>query len=122
MSSTVHMIVGSATLVLFLLNAIMYGIEMVKGQAIGYHRLVSISAATGLLLQYALGFMLLGAGNSIPVWHWLVALVAILPVGMEHGGTANQPNFRKKSMLGLIAASIAFIVVLAAYGIGEMGA
>lgn len=120
MSSTIHMIVGSATLVLFLLNAIMYGIEMVKGVAIGYHRLVSIAAATGLLLQYALGFMLLGAGNSIPVWHWLVALVAILPVGMEHGGTANQENFRKKSMLGLIAASLAFVIVLAAYGIGEM--
>lgn len=122
MSSTVHMIVGTATLVLFLLNAIMYGIEMVKGKAIGYHRLVSIAAATGLLIQYALGFMLLGAGESIPIWHWLIALVAILPVGMEHGGTAREENFRKKSMLGLIAASIAFIVVLTAYGIGEMGA
>lgn len=122
MSSTIHLIVGSATLILFLLNAIMYGIEMAKGKVIGYHRLVSIAAATGLLIQYALGFMLLGAGESIPVWHWLIALVAILPVGMEHGGAAREENFRKKSMLGLIAASIAFIVVLAAYGIGEMGA
>lgn len=121
MSSTIHMIVGSATLVLFLLNAIMYGIEMAKGKAIGYHRLVSISAATGLLIQYALGFMLLGAGNSIPVWHWMVALVAILPVGMEHSMTAREESFRKRSMLGLIAASIAFIVVLGAYGLGEMG-
>lgn len=121
MSPTLHMIVGSATLLLFLLNVIMYGIELVKGVAVGYHRVVSMAAATGLIIQYALGFMLLGAGNSIPAWHWLVALVAILPVGMEHGGTARQENFRKRSMLGLIAASIAFIVVLAAYGLGEMG-
>ena len=116
------MIIGSITLVLFLVNAIMYGIELAKGKPVNHHRLVSVSAATGLLLQYALGFMLLGAGNSITMWHWLVALVAILPVGMEHGGTANQENFRKKSLIGLVAASIAFVVVLAAYGIGEMGA
>lgn len=120
MSSTVHMIVGTVTLVLFLVNVIMYAIELTKGKPVAYHRLVSIGAATGLLLNYALGFMLLGAGNSITIWHWLLALVAILPVGMEHGGTANQENFRKKSMLGLVAASLAFIIVLTAYGIGEM--
>lgn len=120
MSPTVHMIVGMATMLLFLLNAIMYGIEMVKGKAVGYHRLVSISAATGLLLQYALGFMLLGASHSITWIHWVLALLAILPVGMEHGATANQTNFRKKSMMGLIAATITFVIVLAVYGIGEM--
>lgn len=122
MSSTVHLIVGSVTLLLFLVNAIMYGVELVKGNAVAYHRVVSIGAATGLLLQYALGFMLLGAGEAITWWHWVLALVAILPVGMEHGGTANQQNFRKKSMMGLIAASVAFVIVLAVYGIGEMGA
>ncbi len=120
MSPTVHMIVGSATLLLFLLNAIMYGIEMVKGQAVGYHRLVSISAATGLLLQYALGFMLLGDNHKITWMHWVLALVAILPVGLEHGGTANQPSFRKKSMMGLAASIVTFVIVLAVYAIGEM--
>ena len=119
-STTVHMIVGSATLLLFLLNAIMYAIEMFKGTPIAYHKLVSISAATGLLLQYALGFMLLGAGNDARWTHWVLALGAIVPVGMEHGMTANQTNFRTKSMLGLIASTITFVIVLAAYGIGEM--
>lgn len=120
MSPTLHMIVGTATLVLFLLNAIMYAIELTKGKPIGYHKLVSISAATGLLIQYALGFMLLGAGNDSRWTHWVVALIAILPVGMEHGMTANQTSFRTKSMIGLIASSLAFVVVLAAYGIAEM--
>ena len=114
------MIVGSATLLLFLLHAIMYGIAMVKGQPIGYHRLVSISAATGLLLQYFLGFMLIGDNHNITWIHWTLALVAILPVGLEHGATANQTNFRKKSMLGLFAAILTFIVVLVVYAIGEM--
>lgn len=120
MSTTIHFIVGSVTLLLFLINAIMYGVELVKGTGVAYHKLVSIAAATGLLLQYALGFMLLGAGESITWWHWVLALVAILPVGMEHGATANQENFRKKSMMGLIASSLAFIIILVVYGIGEM--
>ena len=120
MSSTVHMIVGTITLVLFLVNVVMYGIELAKGKPVAYHRLVSVSAATGLLLQYALGFMLLGAGNDVKWFHWVVALVAIVPVGMEHGMTANQTSFRTKSMIGLVASLLAFVVVLAAYGIGEM--
>lgn len=121
MSSTIHMIVGTITLVLFLINAIMYAFEMSKGRSLPYHRLLSIGAATGLMLQYALGFMLLGAGNSISWLHWGIALIAILPVGMEHMMTANQTNFRKKSMIGLVASAIAFIAVLGAYGIAEMG-
>lgn len=120
MSPTVHMIVGSATLLLFLLNTIMYGMEMAKGTPVGNHRLVSISAATGLLLQYALGFMLLGADSSVRWLHWVIALVAILPVGLEHGATANQTSFRKKSMIGLIASLLTLVLVLAAYALGEM--
>ena len=120
MSSNIHLVVGTATLLLFLLNVIMYAIELTTGKPVGYHKLVSISAATGLLLQYALGFMLLGAGNSIRWTHWALALVAIIPVGMEHGMTANQTNFRTKSMIGLIASILAFLVVLGAYGIAEM--
>lgn len=119
-STTIHMIVGSVTLLLFLVNVIMYALEMFKGTPVAYHRLVSIGAATGLLLQYALGFMLLGAGNDSRWTHWVLALVAILPVGMEHGMTANQTNFRTKSMLGLIASTLTFIIVLAVYAIGEM--
>ena len=57
MSSNIHMVVGTATLLLFLLNVIMYAIELATGKPVSYHKLVSISAATGLLLQYALGFM-----------------------------------------------------------------
>lgn len=122
MSSTVHMIVGGITLILFLVNAVMYGIEFVKGRPAPKHRLVSIGAATGLLLQYALGFMLLAdsESNDITWIHWVLALLVILPVGLEHGGTANQENFRKKSLLGLSAAVIATIMVFVVFMIGEL--
>lgn len=119
MSPTVHMIVGSITLVLFIVNAVMYAIEMARGKAIEYHRLVSFGAATALLLQYALGFMLLGAGNSIKWTHYVFALLAILPVGMEHGMAAKQTNFRKKSMIGMIASILAVVLVFGAYYVAE---
>ena len=79
-----------------------------------------MTVEAGLLLQYALGFMLLGAGKDITWIHWVLALAAIVPVGMEHGMTANQTRFRTKSMIGLVASILAFIVVLAAYAIAEM--
>ena len=122
MSATVHMIIGGITLILFLVNVIMYAMEFLKGKPAAYHRLVSIGAATGLLLQYALGFMLLAdsESNDITWIHWTLALLVILPVGLEHGGTANQENFRKKSMLGLSAAIIAFVMVLVVFMIGEL--
>ena len=122
MSATVHMIIGGITLILFLVNAVMYGLEFVKGKAVPNHRLVSIGAATGLLLQYALGFMLLAdsESNDITWMNWVLALLVILPVGLEHGGTANQENFRKKSLLGLSAAIIAFVMVLVVFMIGEL--
>lgn len=122
MSATVHMIVGGITLILFLVNAVMYGMEFVKGKPAPKHKLVSIGAATGLLLQYFLGFMLLAdsESNDISWIHWVLALLVILPVGLEHGGTANQTNFRKKSIMGLAAAVITFVMVLVVFLIGEL--
>lgn len=122
MSATVHMIVGGITLILFLVNAVMYGMEFTKGKPAAYHRLVSIGAATGLLLQYGLGFMLLAdsESNSITWIHWVLALLVILPVGLEHGGTANQTSFRKKSILGLSAAVLSFVLVFVVFMIGEL--
>lgn len=120
--STVHMIVGTLTLLLYLVNAVMYGANMLKGTTVGYHRLVSISAATLLLLQYALGFMLLGSGERISAWHIVIALVTIVPVGIEHMFAGTQPGVRRRGTLGLFATIVTLILVLAAYAIGEMNA
>jgi hypothetical protein len=120
--SNVHMIVGTLTLLLFIANAVMYGMNMVRGTAVPYHRLVSIGAATLLLLQYALGFMLLGSGEDIPWTHWVLALATIIPVGVEHMFASTQPGIRRRGMLGLFATVITVILVLVVYMIGEMNA
>jgi hypothetical protein len=118
--TTVHMIVGSLTLLLFIANAAMYGINMFRGTKVAYHRLVSIGASTLLLLQFALGFMLLGSGEDIPWTHWVLALSAIIPVGVEHMFASTQPGVRRRGMLGLFATVVTVILVLVVYMIGEM--
>jgi hypothetical protein len=118
--TNVHMIVGTITLVLFLVNAGMYALNMFRGTSVAWHRLVSIGAATFLLLQYALGFMLLGDGRDISVWHIVAALASIVPVGIEHMFASSQPGVRRRGTLGLFATVITVILVLVAYMIGEM--
>jgi hypothetical protein len=117
--TNVHMIVGTLTLLLFIVNAGMYAVNMFRGKTVSYHRLVSIGAATLLLLQYALGFMLLGDDRDITVWHIVAALAAIVPVGIEHMFASGETGVRRRGMLGLFATIVTVILVLAAYGIGE---
>ncbi len=117
--TTVHMIVGTLVLVLYIVNAGMYAVNMFQGKAAPYHRLVSIGAATLLLLQYALGFMLLGSGERITFWHIVAALASIVPVGIEHMFASGEKGLRRRGTLGLFATIITVLLVLAAYGIGE---
>lgn len=119
MSPTVHMIVGSVTLVLFLLNGGMYAVEFFRGAAVPRHRLVSFSAATALLLQYALGFMLLGAGHSVRWTHIVFALLAVLPLGIEHGMAPKRTSLRMQALFGLLASVLTIALVFTAYWIGQ---
>lgn len=117
--SDVHMITGSVVLFLYLINLVMYSITFLKGRAIAYHRPVAMGAAALLLLQYMLGFSLLGEGRTIPALHVVVALASILPVGAEHMLTAQEKSFRRRGAIGMMATLITCVLVLIAYLIGE---
>ena len=116
---TVHMIVGSIVVLLYLVNFVMYTISFVKGRTITYHRVVSMGAAAFLLLQYMLGFSLLGEGGRIAPLHIVLALSSILPVGAEHMLTAQEKGVRRRGMIGMMATLITFVLVLIAYMLGE---
>jgi hypothetical protein len=117
--TNVHMIVGSIVVVLYLINFVMYTLTFLKGKAISYHRLVAMGAAAFLLLQYMLGFSLLGSGGSIAPLHIVLALSSILPVGAEHMLTAQETSFRRRGIIGMMATLITFVLVLIAFMIGE---
>lgn len=118
--TTVHMIVGSIVVILYLVNFGMYTMSFLRGKAVAYHRVVAMGAAAFLLLQYMLGFSLLGEGGSAAPLHIVIALAAILPVGAEHMLTAQEKGIRRRGMIGMMATLITFVLVLIAYMIGEM--
>jgi hypothetical protein len=117
--TTVHMIVGSIVVLLYLVNFGMYAISFLRGRAVAYHRVVAMGAAAFLLLQYMLGFSLLGEGRSSAPFHIVLALASILPVGAEHMLTAQEEGVRRRGMIGMMATLITFVLVLIAYWIGE---
>ncbi len=118
--TNVHMIVGTIVVVLYLVDFVMYLLNFVQGKPISYHRVVAMAAATFLLLQYMLGFSLLGEGKSIPAMHVVIALVSIVPVGAEHMLTAKEEGMRRRGMIGMLATFMTLVLVLVAYMIGEL--
>jgi len=66
-----------------------------------------------------LGFTLLGQDKEVSGWHFLIALLAILPVGMEHGFGSQRPSVVDRGKIGALANVMTLVIVLIAYIIGE---
>lgn len=120
--ANVHMVVGILVVLSFLVLIVLNLLALRRGAPSLWARWLSYVAAALLLIQYVLGFSLLGAGHHNKTIHYVLALLAIIPVGFEHGFAQNQPTPRGRVRWSLIANVVTFILVLAAYGIGESGA
>lgn len=118
--TNVHMIVGSAVVVAYLVMLALNLRTAASGAEFSWQKVVSYTAATLLLVQYVLGFSLLGEGNDIPAFHFLIALAAILPVGMEHGFGSQRPAAKDRGKINALANVATLLLVLVAYLIGEM--
>jgi hypothetical protein len=116
--TAVHYTVGTLTLVGFLTTLVLNARTATTGNSFTWQRGVSFGASTLLLLQYMLGFSLLGEGKSIPAIHFLLALAAILPVGLEHGYAAQRPNAKARGQWAVIANVLTLILVAIAWQIG----
>ena len=114
----VHMIVGTLVLIAFIALAITNGLQLSGARAFSWSRQLSMAAAGLLLLQYALGFGLLGSHSITPA-HYLIALAAVIPVGYEHMVANTQEVATTRARLGLFAASATAVLVLIAYAIAE---
>jgi hypothetical protein len=117
--SNVHMVIGTLVIIGYLVNLVYYGATFLRGRVMPYHRAIAFGAATLLLLQYMLGFSLLGEGKDIPAVHFLVALAAVIPVGAEHMLAGQEPGLRRRGMIGMLASFVTLVLVLVAYMIGE---
>lgn len=112
-----HEIVGGLVVLAFLILVIV-NVLRVTGREIGFARPLSMIAALLLLVQYVLGFLLMGGGARNSNLHYLAALAAIITVGLEHGWAGNRPTAHERAMGSLIASVLTLVLVLVAYMIG----
>lgn len=120
--SAIHNTVGTLVVLAFLVSIGANLMTALGGRTFRWQLPVAYGAATLLLLQYMLGFSLLGSGEDIPGWHYIFALVAIIPVGVEHGFANTRPNPRQRGLYAAIAEVVTLALVLTAYVIGQSNA
>ena len=120
--ANVHMIVGTLVIVGFVITLILNIRTARAGREYSWQKMVSFGAATLLVLQYMLGFSLLGSGEDIPARHFIFALLAIIPVGAEHGFANTRADARQRGRYAAIAEVVTLALVLTAYIIGQSNA
>lgn len=117
-----HEGVGSLVVLAYLFLVIMNLITLFSGREFGWLRPVSMLAALLLLIQYILGFTLLGQNHHITPAHYIIALLAILTVGLEHGYANQRPIERDRATMRTVANVATLILVVVAYIIGRANA
>jgi phosphoglycerol transferase MdoB-like AlkP superfamily enzyme len=116
----VHQGVGALVVIAFLILAVV-NILRASGKSISWAKPLSFTAAGLLVVQYVLGFSLLGNDHKITAWHYIFALVAIIPVGIEHGmGNAKEAEKPGSGIrIAALASAVTTIIVIVAYAIGQ---
>ncbi len=118
----VHMVVGLAVVIAFLASTIVNYLRMSRGTVYSWARGLSFAAAGLLLLQYVLGFSLLGDDKEITAVHYILALAAIIPVGAEHMFATSERPETERNRIAFFTSLAAFVLVIIVYAIGESNA
>jgi hypothetical protein len=116
----IHNLLGGLVVVAFIVVVVLAAIQAAgrSGDAI---RVVSFAAAALLLLQYVVGFALLGSNARNSEAHYIIALLLIVPVAVQHGA-ARRFSSPSRGMVTLIAALAAAFLSVIAYLTGMQGA
>jgi hypothetical protein len=92
----------------------------ITGRSVTWARPLSFAAAGLLVLQYMLGFSLLGDDRSVSVFHILFALAALATIGVEHMmGNPRPPETTGNARIAAAATAGTTLLVLIAYAIGS---
>lgn len=113
-----HNVVGGLVVAAFLALTVANLLRL-RGGELSWARPLSFAAAGLLLLQYGLGIALLGQGLRNQTAHYVVALLAIVTVGLEHRYATTRPNRRAQASAALAATGLTFLLIVAAYLLGS---
>ena len=114
----VHNVVGALVVLVFLAD-LGANVFLFSGRPAPWLRIVSIAAATLLLLQYLIGFSLLADDRENSGAHYVFAFLPLLTVGLEHGYARTRATPREQALWGMIATGGSFVLVLVAFIIGQ---
>jgi heme A synthase len=90
-----------------------------RGRVYPWARQFSFFAAGLLLLQYIIGFSLLGSDHDITAAHYILALCALITVGFEHGYANSRETQEERARYATLANAGTFLIVLVTYIIGQ---
>lgn len=120
--NAIHNTVGTLVLAAYLILMVLNLITAANGRSFSWQRPFSFGAATLLLLQYMLGFSLLGEGEDVPAVHFVLALLTIVPIGIEHGFANTRPAPRARGLFAGIANFLTLALLIIVYVIGQSNA
>ena len=113
----VHSTIGTLVVVGYLAATVLHGLAL-AGRPVPWARMVSFVASGLLLVQYLLGFWLLGDGRRNETIHYVLALAALITVGLEHGFAPTRPTPRERALTATVATAGTLVLVLGAYVVG----
>ena len=116
----IHSTVGTLV-ILGYLAATVLNVLALTGRSFPWARTVSLAAAGLLLLQYLLGFWLLADGHRNRGSHYILALLPVLTVGLEHGFAPTRSTPRARAATAAAATALTLGLVVSAYLVGESG-
>lgn len=116
----IHSMLGGLVVVAFIVTAVLAAIQA-SGRSGEGTRYASFVAAGLLLLQYIVGVLLLGSGARNATIHFVVALLVIVPVALQHT-SARRLDPRTRGLATLIWALAATFLSVIAYLTGMQGA
>ena len=116
----IHEILGGLVVVAFIVTAILAAIAA-TGRDIGWIRQASFIAAGLLALQYLVGVLLIANGFRNSAEHLVIALLVLIPVGLQHS-SPRRLSSQSRGVALLIWALAAVVLSVIAYMTGMAGA
>ncbi|MDQ3695113.1 MAG: hypothetical protein M3464_16005 [Chloroflexota bacterium] len=116
--TNLHNILGTLVVLAFL-GLTVINVLRVTGRPVAVAAPLSYAAAALLVIQIVIGFALLGGGLDVTPLHYVLALLAIVTVALEHGYARAQSAPELRAMVSLLATGATTILVTAAHIIGS---
>ncbi len=116
--SEVHQTIGTLVLLGYLASLILNGLGL-AGRRFSWSQYVSFGAAGLLLVQILLGFSLLGAGEDNAASHYVLAVAALLSLGLEHGYARSKPTAEARFQWSAVANAVTLVLVVITYIVGQ---